>query len=158
MVLLAQFAFFVLLVMFAFTVFATTVGFLLWYILEVTMDITLDLLAACSDFWDYLYQAIIIWAVNGQLPPQFRALLSNSLQDIGQAFVKMWERGWELWSRENQYTHIFMGRLRYHMTNGTNEFLSKVQETHIAHYIIMGCLSTFLLYRLARYVQRLHEN
>ena len=121
------------------------------------MDIALDLMASINNFWDYLYQAMIVWSINGHIPPKLKEMLSGSVSDMTNTYNKFSDRMKELWVGGDQYRHQFMGHLRYHMTNGTNELLSKVQEAQVANYIILACLSTFFLYRLARYVQRIQE-
>jgi hypothetical protein len=75
-----------------FTVFATTVGFFLWYLLEVAMDIFIDVFMEMNNFFDRAWQALIILCIEGQVPAQVNTMLAGSVRRMFASFGKLANR------------------------------------------------------------------
>ncbi|ELU04313.1 hypothetical protein CAPTEDRAFT_223896 [Capitella teleta] len=155
--------FVLLLMIFGFTVFATTVGFFLWYLLEVAMDIFIDVFMEMNNFFDRAWQALIILCIEGQVPEQVNTMLAGSVRRMFASFGKLANRTKTFLNDGEIYEYGEVGvnmrdhvaNMRDHVANETSQLLSRMAQASVANYLLVAALMTYMVYRLARYMQRL---
>lgn len=154
--------FVLLFMMLGFTVFATTVGFVAWYLLEVAMELLVDLTLELQTFSEVLKTSCILFCIDGGLSAEKRKTLWDSASRVAGAFTKlMRSRSLSNFTAtdalyptgENAGSSSAQGGSSGGANDMTYEALWKVTQTYIANYVVLGCLVTFLLYRLAKYMQ-----
>lgn len=143
----------VLLMMLAFTVFATTVGFVLWYVMEVAMEVVAELAFEANQLCNLAWQALIILCIDGKVPHELKQIMSESCGKILGAFTRLVNRTQTFLGEGEVPPPAMVYYVPYDVTNGTSPFLSKVAQANIANYLLLGGFFTYCLYRLAKYIQ-----
>jgi hypothetical protein len=157
--------FVVLLMMLGFTVFATTVGFVLWYLVEVSMDVLCDLAAEASTLLELGYQAIVVACIEGRVPTDLARLASASAARMIGAFTKLMNRtrGADTDASTSssasspdlpEASDAIPGADNMNGTAPGTQFLSRMAQAQMANYVLVGFLVTYLLYRFAKHVQQ----
>ena len=150
--------FVVLFMMMGFTVFATTIGFLLWYMVEISMDIVCDVAQEVSTFFELGYQALVLMCIEGRVPTDLAHLMSASAGRMIHAFTKLVNRTRDPESEElsGELPKVMEGSTAESI-NGTStgtQFLTRMAQAQMANYVLIGFLVTYLLYRFAKHVQQ----
>ena len=166
---LSAVCFVILFMMAGFTVFATTVGFVAWYLLEVAMDLLVDVTLEIQTFSELLKTCLILFCIDGRLSPEKWQSLYDSAGRVVGAFSKLVK------SRNNSLYHatVFSGNTEADSASfpgaGAAEQTTmssapthndysyqtvwKITQQYIANYVVFGCLVTFVLYKFAKYMQ-----
>lgn len=156
--------FVILLMILCFTIFAMTVGFFLWYLLEVAMDIVIDVFMEMNNFFDRAWQALIILCIEGQVPEQVNTMLAGSVRKMFASFGKLANRTKTFLNDGEFYDYgtydvgvmrDHVANMRDHVANETSQLLSRMAQASVANYLLAAVLMTYMVYRLARHMQRL---
>ena len=164
--------FVVLLMMLGFTVFATTVGFMLWYMVEVSMDLLCDLALEISEFVDLAYQALLLLCIEGRVPTDLSHLISASAGRMLSAFTKLVNRtqtttsidsvededGVNMEISATESDDVITGAQNNNTAGQPtpttpSQFLSRMAQAQVANYMLVGFLVTYILYRFAKHIQ-----
>ena len=150
--------FVILFMMLGFTVFATTIGFVAWYFLELAMDMTVDLVLEMQSFSELFKTSIVVFCIDGGLTPEKWHQLYDAAGRVLGAFTKLVhtrnesEVGIPEWLMSS-YRGVASSSYSSEAANKAYHMLWKMTQTHIANYVVFGCLVTFIMYRLAKYMQ-----
>ena len=148
--------FVVLLMMLGFTVFATTIGFLLWYMVEVSMDILCDVALEVSTFFDLAYQALVLMCIEGRVPTDLANLMTASGGRMLHAFTKLVNRTQPA-EDETDVPEVIEEAEAVNGTSSSVQFLTRMAQAQMANYVLVGFLVTYLLYRFAKHVQQVRR-
>ena len=147
--------FVLLFMMGGFTIFATTVGFCAWYLLETAMALLVDLTLEIQTFTEVLKTCLILCCVDGGLSREKWRSLYDSAARVAGAFTR-------LVRSRNSTSHIQSAAvdtllLSEPQTSAQTDYsyhaLWKGTQHYIANYVVFGCLVTFVLYKFAKYIQ-----
>ena len=132
--------------------------------LEVAMDIFIDVFLEMNNFFDRAWQALIILCIEGQVPEQVNTMLAGSVRKMFASFGKLANRTKTFLNEGEfyEYGNYDVGQMRDHVAtmrdhvaNETSQLLSRMAQASIANYLLVGILMTYMLYRIARHMQRL---
>ncbi|KAK2148212.1 hypothetical protein LSH36_510g03064 [Paralvinella palmiformis] len=151
----------VLLMMFVFCVFASLVGFVLWYMMEVVLDVAGELMMEISDLFSFSWQALIILYLEGQMPHNIQEVMSGCLSRILGTLTRLVDRT-KVFFTEGEVTPpppvtIYISDPQIHFSNHT-QVLTKVAQADLVNYVFLAGLVTYLFYRIGRYLQNMNAN
>lgn len=149
--------FVVMLMMLGFTVFATTIGLVLWYLVEVAMDLLCELAVEVNDFISMAYQALVLTCVDGRVPEELAQHITASALRMITAFTRLMNRTQQVTGEEDEgYVEknaVDDSSDTGNSTNDSSQFLMHIVHAQRANYVLVGFLVTYLLYRFARHIQ-----
>ena len=142
--------FVLLFMMFGFTVFATTIGLVFWYLLEKSANLLVDVTLQVDTFSDVLKTSLVALARSGGYSEEALLALKDSARRVVDAFTRLVHP-----RNLSDYSPSSFARLSLVSDNieKSSEMFQKLTQTNIANYVVVGCVMTFAFYKLAKYLQ-----
>lgn len=151
--------FVVCLIFLGFAVFATTIGFVMWFLLEVAMDAVPEIYFATDNFFRYSFQALALWCLDGNIPEGHAGAINASLLQIVSSFSRLANRTMEFFNDGEVVEHL-------HSTyNYIDQFSSLIPADYgklsyftMLYYFLYSAVFCFIIllmyviYRTIRYI------
>ena len=142
---------FVLLFMvFGFTVFATTIGLVFWYLLERSANLLVDVTLQLETFSEVLQTSLVVLGRSRGYSEEAWLAMKDSARRVVGAFTRLVHP-----RNLSDYSPSSFARISLVSDNieKSCEMFQKLTQTTIANYVVFGCVITFALYKLAKHVQ-----
>ena len=152
--------FVVCLIFLGFAVFATAVGFVMWYFLEVALDVFIDLYLDIGNCISYAVGALALLYIDGNIPEGHASMINASVVKILSSFSRLANRTMEFlnegevvekmapYNASINYSELFASDA----SQESNHIFSKFIQATLANSLIIACIVLYAVYRLARYL------
>lgn len=141
--------FVVLLVMLAVAILATTVGMVLWYLWEITMDYFIELVVIVDDAFNSAWETVVLTLFEGGVSPQTAKVMMGSFGHVLHTFGKFFNKSLEK-AAELAAEHGAKGKAK---VQEGYQYLSSAMQADIANYVLIMGIVTYIVYKFAKYRQ-----